>query len=85
MASGPQTCWRGKLSKAVAQLLLQAVAPELLAVLVGPEMGGLHDGEHLSEGELAPSLDADGLKGSGAAATGGSAGQSHQDSRTGKR
>ena len=31
----PQTCWRGKLSKAAAQLLLQAVAPELLAALSG--------------------------------------------------
>ncbi len=53
---GHKPAGAGEMSKAVAQLLLQAVAPEMLEVLVGGEREE-HQGEgHLAEGELAGSL-----------------------------
>ena len=46
----------GKLSKAVAELLRQVIAAEMLEVLVGGEREEHQDEVHLTEGELARSL-----------------------------
>ncbi len=46
----------GKLSKAMTDLLFHPIAPEILEVLVRPEMEQHHDGKHLAKGELARSL-----------------------------
>ena len=46
----------GKLGKAVTELLLHPIAPEVLEVLVRPEMEQHHDEKHLPKGDLARSL-----------------------------
>ncbi len=53
---GHKPAGAGEMGKAVAQLLLQAVAPEMLEVLIGGEREGHQDEGHLAEGELAGSL-----------------------------
>ena len=48
---GHKSAIAGELAKAMAELLLHAIAADVLEILVGGELEEYHDEKHLAEGE----------------------------------